>query len=184
MDLNKLSSNISDATGGNTTLPPVDSWNPPFCGDMNIEIQRDGRWFYENSPIGRMPLVRLFASILKKEDDNYFLVTPVEKVGIRVADVPFVITQWCFHKDYLCLETQTGDKVRLDAPDKLELRQDTTCEDKSCIPYVRVRRNLWARLHQNVFYQLVEEASVLPAENGLEQAVVQSGELTLCLGKW
>jgi hypothetical protein len=71
-------------------LPPVHLWNPPFCGDLDMEIRRDGTWFYEGTPIGRKPLVRLFSTILKREDDKFFLVTPVEKVGIRVEDAPFV----------------------------------------------------------------------------------------------
>jgi hypothetical protein len=68
----------------------VHLWNPPFCGDLDMEIRRDGTWFYEGTPIGRKPLVRLFSTILKREDDKFFLVTPVEKVGIRVEDAPFV----------------------------------------------------------------------------------------------
>jgi hypothetical protein len=70
--------------------PPVHLWNPPFCGDLDIRIARDGTWHYLGTPIGRQPLVRLFASILKREGDRYFLVTPVEKVGIVVEDAPFV----------------------------------------------------------------------------------------------
>jgi len=71
-------------------LPPVHLWNPPFCGDLDIRIARDGTWFYLGTPIGRKPLVRLFSTILKREGDQYFLVTPVEKVGITVDDAPFV----------------------------------------------------------------------------------------------
>jgi hypothetical protein len=71
-------------------LPPVESWNPPFCGDIDMEIKRDGTWFHEGTPIGRRGLVKLFASILIREGDKYFLVTPVEKVGIRVEDAPFI----------------------------------------------------------------------------------------------
>ena len=71
-------------------LPPVEKWNPPFCGNLDIRIARDGTWFYLGTPIGRPELVKLFSSILKKEEDKYFLVTPVEKVGITVDDAPFV----------------------------------------------------------------------------------------------
>ena len=70
--------------------PPVHLWNPPFCGDIDMRIARDGTWFYQGTPIGRAPLVKLFSGILKKEGDRYFLVTPVEKVGIAVDDAPFV----------------------------------------------------------------------------------------------
>ncbi|MDP4990397.1 MAG: DUF1285 domain-containing protein, partial [Marivita lacus] len=75
-------------------LPPVHLWNPPFCGDLDMRIARDGTWFYLGTPIGRAPLVKLFSSILRKDGDKYFLVTPVEKVGITVDDAPFVATDF------------------------------------------------------------------------------------------
>ena len=70
--------------------PPVHLWNPPFCGDLDMRIARDGTWFYLGTPIGRAPLVKLFSSIIRKDGDDYFLVTPVEKVGIIVDDAPFL----------------------------------------------------------------------------------------------
>jgi len=75
---------------GKRGLPPVHLWNPPFCGDLDMRIARDGTWFYLGTPIGRAPLVRLFSTILRRDGDDYFLVTPVEKVGITVDDAPFV----------------------------------------------------------------------------------------------
>ena len=71
-------------------LPPVHLWNPEFCGDLDMRIARDGIWFYLGTPIGRFELVKLFSTILRKDGDEYFLVTPVEKVGITVDDAPFV----------------------------------------------------------------------------------------------
>src|SRR3979409_2622150 len=71
-------------------LPPVHLWNPPFCGDLDMRIARDGTWFYMGTPIGRPALVRLFSTILKREQGKHFLVTPVEKVGIRVDAAPCV----------------------------------------------------------------------------------------------
>src|SRR5579883_2759488 len=73
--------------------PPVERWNPPFCGDIDMRIAGDGTWFYQKTPIGRPALVKLFASVLKKEGDKYFLVTPVEKCGIRVDDAPFLAVE-------------------------------------------------------------------------------------------
>src|SRR5205809_1622361 len=73
--------------------PPVHLWNPPFCGDLDIRIATDGTWYYLKTPIGRPALVRLFASVLKREGDKYFLVTPVEKVGITVDDAPFLAVE-------------------------------------------------------------------------------------------
>src|SRR5471032_1071065 len=74
-------------------LPPVERWNPPFCGDIDMRIAADGTWYYQKTPIGRPALVKLFASVLKREGDKYFLVTPVEKVGIVVEDVPFLAVE-------------------------------------------------------------------------------------------
>ena len=71
-------------------LPPVHLWNPPHCGDLDMRIARDGTWFYMGTPIGRPELVKLFSTILRKDGDDYVLVTPVEKVGITVDDAPFV----------------------------------------------------------------------------------------------
>ena len=94
---------------------PVHLWNPPFCGDLDMRIARDGTWFYLGTPIGRAPLVRLFSSILKREDDRYFLVTPVEKVGITVDDAPFVAVDFTAEgagrDQRLTFKTQVGDEV-------------------------------------------------------------------------
>src|ERR1700755_331168 len=73
--------------------PPVHLWNPPFCGDLDMRIATDGTWFYMKTPIGRQSLFKLFASVLKREDDKYFWVTPVEKCGITVDDAPFLAVE-------------------------------------------------------------------------------------------
>src|SRR6186713_317255 len=73
--------------------PPVHLWNPPFCGDLDMRIAADGTWYYLKTPIGRPALVKLFASVLKREAGKYFLVTPVEKVGITVEDAPFLAVE-------------------------------------------------------------------------------------------
>src|SRR5947209_19320179 len=74
-------------------LPPVHLWNPPYCGDIDMRIAGDGTWFYQKTPIGRPALVKLFASVLKREGDKYFLVTPVERCGIAVDDAPFLAVE-------------------------------------------------------------------------------------------
>ena len=74
-------------------LPPVHLWNPPFCGDLDMRIAADGTWYYLKTPIGRPALVKLFASVLKREGDKYYLVTPVEKCGIVVEDAPFLAVE-------------------------------------------------------------------------------------------
>ena len=87
-----LAALISRASRAGKGAAPVDRWNPPFCGDLDMEIRADGTWFYLGTPIGRMPLVQLFSTVLRKDEDGKtYLVTPVERVGIRVIDAPFVV---------------------------------------------------------------------------------------------
>lgn len=111
------------AKGG---LPPVHLWNPPFCGDLDMEIRADGTWFHEGTPIGRPAMVRLFSTILKREGDDYFLVTPVEKVGIRVQDAPFIATDADITADRIVFTTNVGDSVVADADHPIILRGDSS----------------------------------------------------------
>lgn len=177
MDLAALQNQIGDQQGKQA---PVEKWDPAFCGDMDMQITHEGNWVYMGSPIGRKALVNLFASVIKREQDNYFLVTPVEKVGIQVADVPFVITQWQQQEQHLVFTTQTDERLVVSQQNPIKLQADRVTG--AVLPYVKVKRNLWARLHQNVFYQLVE----LGAEqtlNGEQHLLLQSGAYTFSLGK-
>ena len=143
---------------GEDGLPPVHLWNPPYCGDLDMEIRADGTWFYEGTPIGRPGLVKLFSSILRKEGAKYFLVTPVEKVGIRVADAPFVAVDAEIAgegKDRtVTFLTHVGDSVAAgpDRPIRVE-RDPETGEPR---PYVLVRAELEALIDRKTFYRLVE----------------------------
>ena len=138
--------------------PPVHLWNPPFCGDLDMEIRRDGTWFYEGTPIGRPGLVRLFASILKVEGGKYFLVTPEEKVGIRVEDAPFVAVDFTTDasdgEQVLTFETNVGDFVRAGAENPIRVVRDPQTGEPS--PYVAVRRGLEALVDRKSFYRLVD----------------------------
>ena len=162
-------------------LPPVEQWDPPFCGNIDIHIDYSGNWFYNQSPIGRPALVQLFASVIKKENDDYFLVTPVEKVGITVDDVPFIIVDWQQQDDHLMVTTQTGDVVTIGEQHPVELRYSE--QQQAALPYVKVRRNLWARLHQNVYYQLIEHATQSKSDNHTTRFTMQSGHYTAVLGE-
>lgn len=135
-------------------LPPVHLWNPPFCGDLDMRIARDGTWFYLGTPIGRPELVKLFSTILRKDGDDYFLVTPVEKVGITVDDAPFVAVDFNSKGDALVFETNVGDFVEAgpDAP----IRVERDAETGEPAPYVLVRANLEALIDRKSFYRLVE----------------------------
>lgn len=135
--------------------PPVHLWNPPFCGDIDMEIRADGTWFYMGTPIGRPAMVRLFASVLKREDGRFFLVTPVEKVGIRVEDAPFVAVDAEIAGDRITFTTNVGDEVTAgpDNPIRVETAADGTPR-----PYVHVRRGLEALIDRKTFYRLVDAA--------------------------
>jgi uncharacterized protein len=132
------------------TLPPVESWNPAFCGDSKMRIARDGSWFHEGAPITRPELVRLFAGLLRLDAEGYMLVTPVEKCSILVEDVPFLAVAMDAQGDDLIFTTNVGDSVRLDADHVLRLADG--------VPYLHVRRGLEARLSRPVYYQLAEMA--------------------------
>ena len=134
-------------------LPPVHLWDPPFCGDLDMRIARDGTWFYQGTPIGRAPLVRLFSTILKLEDDKYFLVTPVEKVGITVEDAPFVAVDFNQRGADLVFETNVGDTVTA-GPDNA-IRMNFAADGEPA-PYIHVRSGLEALIDRKSFYRLVE----------------------------
>ncbi len=142
-------------------LPPVHLWNPPFCGDLDIRIARDGKWFYLGTPIERPELVKLFSSILKKEEGKYFLVTPVEKVGITVDDAPFVAVDFDLEGSgagqVLTFSTHVGDTARA-GPDH-PIRVDREPDTGEPSPYVLIRRNLEALIDRKSFYRLVEVGS-------------------------
>lgn len=135
-------------------LPPVHLWNPPFCGDLDMRIARDGTWFYMGTPIGRPALVRLFSTILRRDEDDYFLVTPVEKVGITVDDAPFVAVDFNQRGDDLVFETNVGDTF-VAGPDH-PIRVSRNAQTDEPAPYVLVRSNLEALIDRKSFYRLVE----------------------------
>ena len=139
-------------------LPPVHLWNPDFCGDLDMRIARDGTWFYLGTPIGRPELVRLFSTILRKDGDDYFLVTPVEKVGITVDDAPFVAVDFEVEgsgKDQtLTFETNVGDFATAGPEHPIRVERDAETGEPS--PYVLIRANLEALIDRKSFYRLVD----------------------------
>mgnify|MGYP000518596577 FL=1 len=134
--------------------PPVHLWNPPFCGDLDMRIARDGTWFYLGTPIGRHELVKLFSSIIRKDGDDYFLVTPVEKVGIKVDDAPFVAVDFNPVEGGLEFLTNVGDKAIAGSEHPIRVVRDPATGEPS--PYVLIRRNLEALIDRKSFYRLVE----------------------------
>ena len=159
-------------------LPPVDSWNPDFTGDIDIRIDREGRWYHEDSVFKRDKLVKLFASILKKEGEEYFLVTPVEKFRIRVDDLPFSVTalEEIDTRDGVALKftTNLGDEVVAGKEHPLVVEADADTGEPR--PSIRVRKNLHARIHRNVFYELVERAEEVDTDQGKVLTVCSGNE--------
>jgi uncharacterized protein len=138
-------------------LGPAPSWNPPDCGDIDMRIAADGTWFYCGSPIGRAPLVQLFASVLRREGERYVLVTPVEKVGIKVDDAPFLAVEMLLESEpeqpRLKFRTNVGDVVTIDSEHPLRFEHGAS---EGLKPYVRVRGDLWALVKRALFYDLVD----------------------------
>ena len=139
-------------------LPPVHLWNPPFCGDIDMRIAADGLWYYMNSPIGRMPLVKLFASILRYDaDGKYYLITPVEKCGIRVDDAPFVAirmrVEGAEQNQCIFFETNVDDEICVGPIHPLRVADEVGTGGLK--PYVLVRTNLEALVSRALFYDLV-----------------------------
>jgi len=156
------------------SLPPVERWNPAHCGDIDIRIARDGTWFHQGSPIGRKELVRLFSTILRRDGDDYVLVTPAEKMRIVVEDAPFMAVlmdvegEGCEQR--LIFTTNVGDVTVASADDPIRVVTDPVSEEPA--PYVHVRRGLEARISRAVFYQLAD------------LAVAGEGEQAGLLGVW
>ncbi len=170
MSLDKI---IGQLSGHQRKLPPVDSWNPPYCGEMDIVIKANGDWFYNGTVFKRMSLVKLFASVLKKEADDYFLVTPVEKVKITVEDAPFVLTQWQWQDD-----SQQAMIVATNLDDEFILSPEHMMRaDENGQLYVTVRRNLEAKVHRNVYYHWIDLAKEVPNETGAALIFQSAGQL-------
>ena len=138
--------------------PPLHLWNPPFCGDIDMRIARDGTWFYMGTPIGRPGLVKLFSSIIKREGDAYFLVTPVEKVGIAVDDAPFlaidVESSGKGRNQRVTFTTQVGDTAVAGPTNPLRVMRDAKTGEPS--PYILIRGNLEALIDRKSFYRLID----------------------------
>ncbi len=157
---------------------PVHLWDPPFCGDIDMRIAADGTWFYHGTPIGRPALVKLFASVLKREGDKYFLVTPAEKCGITVEDAPF-----------MAVELEVGDgragrelRLRTNVEDWVTcgpghpMRFEADGAGGGLKPYVHVRSDLWAKATRAVWFELVELGETREIDGAEMFGVASAGE--------
>lgn len=172
-DLTRYAAELADA-GSRKGLPPVERWNPPYCGELNLTIRRDGVWIHEGTAIGRAALVRLFSTVLRREGDRYFLVTPAEKLGVIVEDAPFLAVlmreEAAGPVRRLVFTTNVADEIAAGADHPIEFRRSSGA---SGAPYLHVRSGLWARIARSVFYDLVALGETRE-ENGVETFGVAS----------
>src|SRR4051794_40489064 len=164
-------------------LPPVHLWNPPFCGDLDMRIASDGTWFYQGTPIGRPALVRLFSTILKREDGKHFLVTPVEKVGIKVDDAPFLAVEMQREETgqgpSLRFRTNVDDWVDCDCAHRLRFE---AAADGGLTPYLHVRADLWAKVTRALYYDLVDMGEERVVDGRAMFGVASAGEFFAMAG--
>ena len=153
-------------------LPPVHLWNPAHCGEIDIVIKRDGRWLHEGAVIGREAMVRLFSTILRKDPDGFYLVTPVEKLRITVEDAPFIAVRVDRDGEGLKFLTNVGDEVAAGPDHAIRVEVSPTGEPR---PYLHVRRGLEALIARSVFYELVEMAEERATPEGQTLGVTSNG---------
>lgn len=181
--LDQLLARLADAKQS-AAGPPLDQWHPPLSGDIDIRIAADGRWYHQGDVFQRQALVKLFSSILRREDQDYFLVTPVEKWRIQVDDLPFIAHSVAQVSrdgvELLLFTTNVGEELLVGEAHPIQVESSAEGEPR---PAVQVRANLWARIDRPSFYQLVDWAQVHSnEENEGETLSVSSAGLSFSLG--
>ena len=154
------------------TFPPVEDWNPPLCDNVDMRIDRAGKWYFMNSPIGRDRMVKLFSRVLRKDDEEYFLVTPVEKIKIHVEDKPFLIVDFevtqSDDQQIISFKTNTDEVFTVNEDHPIRIETNTSTNEPS--PYVLVRKNLEALLSRNVYYALIDKSEEKGGSYGVYSA--------------
>jgi hypothetical protein len=170
MDLTSLQQQLQQPR-----LAPVEQWDPPFCGDLPLRIDVQGRWWYQDGEITRPGLIKLFASVMLCQDGEYFLQTPAEKVRIQVEDAPFIVigSRWqpTANGPQLWFTTNLQDSVPLSSDYPLHIREYAG----QSLPYLSLWRGLSARLHRNLYYQLLDEAELKQTKTGTEAMLHSAG---------
>lgn len=170
-DLTALFERLRTALGAQRK-PPVSQWHPDSGGVLDMQIDYDGFWYYQGDRIRRDALVRLFASILRKDDDGYVLVTPAERLLIRVDDVPFIAVDFETAGGEFIFRTNVGDLVLLGADHRLRMGGE-----QGLVPYLHVRAGLEARVTRSMYYRLLDHLII----DG-DQGYIESAGERFCLG--
>jgi len=178
--LSGLESLVSRAGGKGRGMPPVEKWHPEFCGDLDMVIKADGTWFYMGTPIGRHALVKLFSSVLRKDEDGKtYLVTPVEKIGIAVEDAHFIVVEMNAHQregeQVITFRTNMDDVFEAGA--EHPLRFVTVAENEGVKPYVLVRGRLEGVLARSVMYELIAHGEEIEVDGRLMFSIRSNGEI-------
>lgn len=164
-------------------LPPVEKWDPEYCGELDLHIKADGTWLYQGTPFTRKKLILLFSRVIKKENNQYYLVTPVEKVSIKVDWMPFTIIDFeVIDSDQgatYCFVDNCDNQVSLNDKDQLQL----SLFQSQLLPTINVRRNLYASFSRNCYYRLLQDAEIRH-ENGRNQVIIQSQGIDFSLGEF
>jgi hypothetical protein len=153
-------------------LPPVHLWNPAHSGEIDIVIRKDGSWVHEGARINREALVRLFSTVLRRDPDGVYLVTPVEKMKIQVEDAPFVAVRVDRDGEALKFLTNVGDEVLAGPENAIRVETDAAGEPR---PYLHVRRGLEALISRPVFYELVGMAEAREGPGGPRLGIASQG---------
>jgi hypothetical protein len=172
---------LSQQTSDTDALPPVEQWDPPHCGKLDLLIKANGEWLHEGSVITRKKLIKLFSRVIRKDDQEYVLVTPVEKVSIQVEWQPFVIIDFEKHckngVEYYLMIDNCDNQVRLSSTSQLKFSKFQGLE----LPVLQIRRNLFASFSRSCYYRLIEQA-IPYEENGREAIKIASDGVTFNLG--
>lgn len=188
--LDSLSRFLVDANGKpSNVIPPLEKWNPKYCGEMDLVIRANGEWWNDGVRLTREPLIKLYSTVLWREvdddGDRYYLKTPAEKIQIQVEDAPLLVIDVAQVEDdgqvFIRCTTKTGDVVIADAEHPIVMRMSKCDGVAEMRPYIRIRRNLDALIHRNAFYHLIGWSDLEPTEEG-EAMVLQSGQVRFILG--
>lgn len=177
-----LLNSLQEFASNESNLPPVEQWDPEFCGDIDIEIKSNGQWLHQGTPIARKQLFILFSRVLIKQEEQYFLITPVEKLAIQVEWQPFVIVDFEIFRDtnqeYIVMVDNCDNKIRLNNAQQLQFSQFQGLS----LPIINVRKNLFASFSRNCYYRLIEQATTIKHQQH-ETLHITSAEIDFCLGK-